>query len=173
VAFTFVTSQWCNLEPRQFQIDLALIHSHLVLPIWLLLVLLQQTTKHSLDISSLLLSNRPTTDKRTMPLSTSRSAVLLLLTTLVLIGIMAPSATAFQSPLVVTSRGVTYTHKSAPMRTTPLFESPDDPTDTPSEAVENVPVLAAQEEEASYPIDLPSPVLLGTSMILAIAATGR
>jgi hypothetical protein len=109
-----------------------------------------------------------------MSFSTSRSAVILLLTTLVLMGSTAPCATAFQSPLVVTTRGVTYSHKTALMRTTPLFESPEDPVDTPSEAAEEVPVLAAKEdEEASYPIDLPSPVLLGTSMILAIAATGR
>lgn len=33
--------------------------------------------------------------------------------------------------------------------------------------------LTETEEEAKYPIDLPSPILLATSMVLAIASTGK
>ena len=38
--------------------------------------------------------------------------------------------------------------------------------------VEPVSAVAEEEEETSYPINLPSPVLLATSMVLAIASTG-
>ena len=41
----------------------------------------------------------------------------------------------------------------------------------PVSAVSNE--VAEEEEETSYPINLPSPVLLGTSMVLAIASTGK
>jgi hypothetical protein len=64
-----------------------------------------------------------------------------------------------------------------------IFSSPEDeltsdtsgePQSSPSAptAVATPPTPAATDEESSYPIDLPSPILLAASMILAIVGTG-
>ena len=50
-------------------------------------------------------------------------------------------------------------------------ESGDDVTTPPDDSA-TIPAPVS-EEEASYPIDLPSPLLLATSMVLAITGTGK
>ena len=49
----------------------------------------------------------------------------------------------------------------------PLFASEEDGDNTAAAMK-----VAAKDEGSTYPIDLPSPLLLGTSMILGIASTG-
>lgn len=53
-----------------------------------------------------------------------------------------------------------------------LKELTASPAASPVEPVSAV-NIAEEEGETSYPINLPSPVLLGTSMVLAIASTGE
>jgi hypothetical protein len=66
--------------------------------------------------------------------------------------------------------------QSRRLQKTAIFSTPEEPGSSPN-AVETpeaaAPAVPEPEEENKFPIDLPSPLLLSTSMILGIAGTGK
>lgn len=80
--------------------------------------------------------------------------------------------TAAFSNIIPTQRAVIESRRSQS-----LFLSPEDDNEPPKLAAEFVPGAASNnvdpEEENNYPIALPSPILLGGSMILGIASIGE
>jgi hypothetical protein len=65
--------------------------------------------------------------------------------------------------------------QSRRLQKTAILSTPEEDSDVP--VVETpaaaTPAVPEPEEESKYPIDLPSPLLLSTSMILGIAGTGK
>ena len=95
-----------------------------------------------------------------------------------MIGGNLDTATAFSTPATVAAHRLSqYVH-------TPLFMSIDqEPAKedvkaestsdgTPAAATTAVETTSKDEETAPYPLDVPSPILLASSMIIAIASTG-
>mmetsp|Transcript_7964 Transcript_7964/g.15189 ORF Transcript_7964/g.15189 Transcript_7964/m.15189 type:complete len:173 (-) Transcript_7964:65-583(-) len=96
-----------------------------------------------------------------------------------MIGDRLDTTLAFSTPATVVANHRLVCH---PYRHAPLFMSQDEPTkedakatsdDTPAATVVETFSSKEQEEEAApYPLDVPSPILLASSMVIAIAATG-
>jgi hypothetical protein len=68
--------------------------------------------------------------------------------------------------------GVASTQKISLRESTSLFSSDDKESESSEKSVSKPPA-PVEPEGTSYPIDLPSPLLLSVSMVLAIAGTGK
>lgn len=70
-----------------------------------------------------------------------------------------------------------YAERSLPSMTTILFSSPEDSNDKESFADNTTPIAdptpVPVEEESGVMLDVPSPLLLASSIIFAIVATGK
>ena len=110
-------------------------------------------------------------------ISSSFVALWLALVSFLLIGGRSPSTNVAAFQVLPASR---HMHSSRLVK--PLFmSSPEEPpknenspvTESPaSTAMESTSSKEEEEESASYPINVPSPILLASSMVIAIASTG-
>ena len=117
----------------------------------------------------------------------SRYGILLLVWSLLLtIGLQSSSTHAFttstfhrQHGIVTTATTRTTTTEGFGKIRTVTFSTPSedeesrDPFADPLQKKSSLSSSSSEETTTSYPINLPSPILLGSSMILAIVGTGK